>query len=342
MTSDEIRVVAYGLGAIGRGVVRIASQKSGLRIVGCVDIQENLIGRDAGEIAGLSEPLGIPVSARLSDLPGSDTDAGPADLAFHCTGSHLADVRDQFADIAAAGMNIVSTCEELSFPRLRQPELAAEIDSLAKSNGVTILGTGINPGFIMDTLPVVLTAMCTDVRKVRVTRIVDVSTRRRQLQAKVGTGITLEEFEERVETGRMGHIGLRESLLSIAEALDWPADDLHHSLAPVIAEAPLKTEFFDVPAGHVAGLRERTWLERDGEEIVTLDLEMTVGAEDPRDTIELDGTPPVTARIDGVHGDISTLAIAVNCASRVVAAPPGLATMQDIPLVHLAPSKSQS
>ncbi|MFQ5809048.1 MAG: dihydrodipicolinate reductase [Armatimonadota bacterium] len=339
MTDDDIRIVQYGIGAIGRRVIRLASGKSGMRIVGCVDVDEQLIGKDAGAIADLDAPIGVTVVGTLRDVHDSlavGTDGPAADVCFHCTGSHLDDVHEQLWEIIEAGVNIVSTCEELSFPRLRQPDRAAEIDALARDNDVTVLGTGINPGFIMDMLPVALTAMCAEVRRVRVTRTVDVSTRRRQLQAKAGTGMTVAEFRQRAATGRMGHIGLRESLLCIAEALRWPAEDVRHSLEPVIAAAPLETEFFDVPAGRVAGLKERTWIERNGEEILTLELEMSVNAEDPRDTVELDGTPHINARVDGVHGDISTHAMVVNSARHVVQAPPGLVTMLDIPPVSLA------
>jgi 4-hydroxy-tetrahydrodipicolinate reductase len=316
-----------------------------MRVVGCVDADEPLLGKDVGEIADLDAPIGVPVVSTLARLHES-LPPGPdgliADVCFHCTGSHLEDVYGQLHEIIGAGMNIVSTCEELSFPRLRQPELAAEIDALARDNDVTVLGTGINPGFIMDMLPVALTAMCAEVRSVRVTRTVDVCTRRRQLQAKAGTGMTADEFNERAATGRMGHIGLRESLLCIAEALGWPADALQHSLEPVIADAPVETEFFQVPAGRVAGLRERIWIERDGEEILTLELEMSVNAADPRDTVELHGTPHINARVDGVHGDISTHAMVVNSARHVVEAPPGLVTMLDIPPVSLAAAAAAS
>ncbi len=341
MTNQQIRVVQYGLGAIGTGVVRLASRKAGMRIVGCVDVNPDLIGKDAGEAAGLDQALGVPVLGSIEELARGGRDES-ADVAFHCTGSHLQEVHEQLVEIVRAGMNIVSTCEELSFPRRRNPQIAAEMDALAREHDVTVLGTGINPGFIMDTLPVALTAMCADVRKIRVSRIVDVGTRRRQLQAKVGTGMSVDEFQRRASTGRMGHIGLQESLLGIAEALGWPTDDVHHSLEPVIADAPLQTEFFDIPAGQVAGLRERTWLERDGEEVLALELQMRVGAPEPGDTIVFDGTPPVTVKVDGVQGDISTQAIVVNSARRVVEAPPGLATMMDIPPVSLAPTAARA
>jgi 4-hydroxy-tetrahydrodipicolinate reductase len=257
------------------------------------------------------------------------------DVVLHATSSSLAKVADQLARIAGSGAHVVSTCEELAYPWTAQPQLAAELDAAARRAGVTLLGTGINPGYAMDALPLMLTAPCAAVRGVRVLRVVDAARRRGPLQRKVGAGLAPDEFEARVRDGSVRHVGLPESLHMLATRLGWQLEKMDDAIAAVLADKPIVTEFVKVAAGQVAGVRQVARGFIGGREVLNLELQMYVGAPDPRDSVEIDGDPPVRMTIaGGLHGDVATAAIVVNAASSVVRAAPGLASMAEVPLVH--------
>ncbi len=327
--SREIRVIHYGLGAIGSQIARLLLSREGMRSVAAIDIDEGKAGRDLGTVIGLDRPLDIPVSKTLaSALEGKE-----AEVVIHSTRSFLESVAPQLWEIINASLNIVSTCEELAYPTAQHPKLAVEIDRLAKERGVTVLGTGVNPGFIMDTLPLFITGVCQEVQRIHVSRRVDAGGRRFNLQRKAGVGLTLAQFQGGVNARWVGHIGLRESVAAIAGALGWELDAIEESLEPVTAERPISTQFLEVEAGQIAGLHQVGRGIKDGEEVITLDLEISVGLERAKDTISVEGRPSVKLTIEGVHGDMATAAMVVNATPRVVDAPPGLVTMADLPLV---------
>ncbi len=324
------RVVSYGLGPIGLGIARVAARRPTIMIVGAVDVDPAKIGRDLGELLG-GPALGVPVrgdaAAALAELE--------PEVVLHATGSSLARVAPQLLEIVNAGAHVVSTCEELAFPWTAQPQLAAELDAAARRAGVVLLGTGINPGFAMDALPLLLTAPCAEVRAVRVLRVVDAARRRGPLQKKVGAGLTPEAFAAKVADGSVRHVGLPESLHMLATSLGWELDTLQDQIEPVIAEAPIVTEFASVQPGQVAGVRQVASGTLGGREVLRLELRMYLGAPDPQDTVEIDGDPPVRTTIaGGLHGDLATAAMIVNAVGSVRRAQPGLGTVADVPLVH--------
>ncbi|MFO7167571.1 MAG: dihydrodipicolinate reductase [Chloroflexota bacterium] len=325
-----VRVACYGLGPIGLGIARLALARPGLAVVGAIDIDPQKIGRDLGELAG-SGACGVLVRG---DPEAALAEARP-DVVLHATGSSLAQVAPQLLQIAAAGANVVSTCEELVFPWTAQPQLAADLDAAARRAGVTLLGAGVNPGYAMDALPLMLTAACERVRAIRVLRVVDASKRRGPLQRKIGAGLTTEEFHARVRDGSVRHVGLPESLHMIATALGWTLDSEDDLIMPVIAEREVATEHVRVPAGHVAGVRQVARGYIGEREVLTLELRMYLGAPDAQDTVEIDGDPPVRMSVaGGFHGDMATAAIVVNAIPSVRSAAPGLLSMHELPLVH--------
>lgn len=325
-----IRVVCYGLGPIGLGIARLASTRANLTLVGAIDIDPQKIGRDLGELLG-----GSPTGVIVDNDPHSILTSTKPDAVLHATGSSLAGVAPQLRAIAHAGVNIISTCEELSYPWTAQPQLAAELDVSARRAGITMLGTGINPGYAMDALPLMLTAPCTVVRAVRVLRVVDAAKRRGPLQRKVGAGLTVAQFETMVADGSVRHVGLPESLHMLATGLNWPIDRSDDYIEPVIAETPIETEFVQVAPGQVAGVRQVARGFIGQHEALNLELRMYLGARDPQDTVQIDGDPPIHMTVTGgFHGDLATAALIVNAIPSVVRAEPGLASMRDIPLVH--------
>lgn len=325
-----IRVLCYGLGPIGLGVARLALDRTGLAVVGAIDIDPQKVGRDLGELVGRA-PIGITVR---SDIEAALGEARP-EVILHATGSSLARVAPQLVQAMTAGANVVSTCEELAFPWTAQPRLAADLDALARRASVTVLGAGINPGYAMDALPLMLTAPCAVVRSVHVLRVVDAARRRGPLQRKVGAGLTPAEFAQRVADGSVRHVGLPESLHMLATSLGWKLERSTDLIEPVIAEQPIETEFVRVEAGQVAGVRQVAIGYHGGHAVLTLELRMYVGAPDPQDSVIIDGDPPIHMQVlGGFHGDIATAALVVNASQTILNAQPGLASMRDIPLIH--------
>lgn len=328
-----LRILQFGLGPIGQQAARVVLAKAQagapLALVAAVDADPAKAGRDLGELLGLPEPTGFTVAASAAEALA----AARPDVVLHCTSSFLDRVEDQITACLVAGAHVVSSTEELAFPFDRHPEVAARLDALAREHGRVVVGTGVNPGFAMDTLALTATAPCVDVRAVRVERVVDASRRRLPLQTKVGAGLSPQAFAERKAAGGFGHIGLVESLRLIAAGLGWRLDAVEETLEPVLAARPLTTPFLHVPTGAVAGIHHVARGLRDGVEVLRLDLRMAVGAADPRDAVTVDGDPPLRLVVEGgIFGDTATVGLLVNTAGVVQRARPGLRTMADLPV----------
>jgi len=326
---DNIRVIQYGLGPIGSAMARQVVAREGLELIGGVDIDPAKIGQDAGQIIGLNRSLGFPVSEKLEQV----LERMDADVVLHTTSSYFEMFKPQIINILEAGLDVVSTAEELSFPWLAHRDEAAEINALATRAGTTVLGTGVNPGFIMDSLPLCLTAICNQVDRVDVTRVINASLRRGPFQAKIGSGLTVDEFETRMAASRMGHVGLPESMHMVFDTLGKKLARYEDSVEPVVAERPIKTDFFEVQPGQVRGLKQVARGYTEAGEFMTLTFLAALDAGDDGDTIRITGQPNLEVNLKGTNGDIATVAIAVNAIRRVKEAAPGLLTMPDLPIV---------
>jgi 4-hydroxy-tetrahydrodipicolinate reductase len=294
-----------------------------------VDIDPNKVGRDAGEVIGLDRSLGFVVAGNLAQA----LERTPADVVMHTTSSYFDLFKGQVTEILEAGLDIVSTAEELAFPWLSHPEDAAEIDALAKSAGKSVLGTGVNPGFLMDSLPLFITAICQRVDRIEVTRVINASVRRGPFQAKIGSGLTVDEFNTRMAAGRMGHVGLPESINMIFHTLGRKLARYESGVEPMVADQPIKTEFFRVAPGRVRGLKQVARGYTEDGEFMTLTFIAALEEKDDGDTIKIAGKPDLEVKLKGTNGDIATVAIAVNAIRRVREAAPGLVTMRDLPIV---------
>ena len=331
----KIRVVQFGVGPIGASIVRLMRQKHSLEIVGAVDKDPAKAGRDLGEVVRAKDaPWGVTVSAAAASVL-----AKPVDVVVHTTSSYLPNVMDELLECLSAGCCVVSTCEELAYPFRKHPELSAKLDAAAKEEGVALVGTGVNPGFVMDKLVLVLSAAAQRVDFAKATRIVDASKRRLQLQKKIGAGMTPEEFRAQVAAGVIKHHGLPESVAMVADGLGFALDEITETIEPVIATETVKTEFLEVAPGQVAGVHQIGRGIWEGEDKIFMELQMYVGAKHPADTVELRGEPNLTLTIPGgTHGDIATAAVAVNAIQAILAATAGLRTVRDLPLGILAPN----
>jgi len=324
----KIRVVQFGVGPIGASIARLMRQKATLEIVGAIDKDPAKIGRDLGEVAGAADaPWGVIISSESQTVL-----AKPVDVVVHSTSSYLPSVMDQLLECLAAGCCIVSTCEELAYPWKKHPDLSKQLDFAAKEEGVALLGTGVNPGFVMDKLVLTLSAVSQRVHWVSAVRIVDASKRRLPLQKKIGAGMTPEEFHAQVAAGVIKHHGLPESIAMVADGLEFDLDDISETINPVIAEEEVRTEFLVVARGQVAGVHQIARGTAAGKEKIFMELKMFVGAKQPSDTIELKGEPNLSLVIPGgTHGDVATAAVVVNAIPAVLAAPAGLRTGRDLP-----------
>lgn len=323
-------VVQYGCGVIGCGTVKLASRKRDIEIVGAIDL--NNVGRDLGEVAGIGRKLGILISEDADAV----LDEVKPSIVLHATGSVLPEVLYQLEKAVKAGTNVISTCEELSFPYEKYPVLAESIDELAKECGVTVLATGVNPGFLMDAWPLTMTGVCQDVRQIKAVRIQNASQRRISFQKKIGAGKTLEEFNELVEAGTLRHVGLPESVAMIADGLGWELDNITETIEPIICETEVRSDSITVKPGQVAGVKQMGYGWKNGTPVITLNFEASIGSEESYDAAYITGTPNMEVIIKGgTHGDTATAAMVINSIPRVVNAAPGLNTMKDLVICAL-------
>jgi 2,4-diaminopentanoate dehydrogenase len=330
----KIRAIQYGVGPIGASIARLMREKQAIEICGAIDSDPAKVGRDLGEVVGASDaPWGVKISADAKDVLDQ-----AADVVIHSTSSSLPKVMDQLLACLEAESCIVSTCEELSYPFRTHPELAAKLDAAAKDWGVALVGTGVNPGFVMDKLVVTLAAVSQRVEYAKAVRIVDASKRRLPLQKKIGAGMSVEEFRAQVAAGVIKHVGLPESVAMVADSLNLPVDEITETIEPMVASARVQTEYLTVEAGQAAGVQQIARGLSGGKELVYLELQMYVGAKDPSDTVELKGHPDISLVIPGgSHGDIATASVVVNSIPVILDAPAGLRTSRDLPIGFFSP-----
>jgi 4-hydroxy-tetrahydrodipicolinate reductase len=331
----KVKAVLFGVGAVGGLIAKFLLKKDGVEIVGAIDIAKDKVGRDLGEVLGINKKLGIEISADTNAL----LSRVEADIAIHTTASFLKDTFPQIASIVKHGVKVISTCEELMYPYYTEPKLARELDALAKKYKTTVLGTGINPGFLMDTLVITLSAVCQKIEKIQVVRVMNAATRRLPFQKKIGAGLTVEEFRHKIEEKQItGHVGLEQSIAMIADALAWKLDRiLVESVEPVIADKTVGSKDIKVEVGKVVGLRQKAKGIMKNREVVLLNFQAYIGAEEEYDAITIEGIPNVKQKIQPcVHGDIGTVAMVVNAIPKVIRAPSGLVTMKDLPVPSAA------
>jgi 4-hydroxy-tetrahydrodipicolinate reductase len=336
-----VKIVSYGVGVIGRRLASHLLSKKGVEIVGAIDINPAIVGKDLGEVLG-REKIGVTISSDADQVISSEK----PDVVCHTTMSYLKQTYDQFAQILRHGVNCISTCEELSYPYATEEgtEYASRLDELAKKEGCTLLGTGINPGFLMDTLPITLTGPCTQVDDIYITRQMDAATRRIPFQKKIGAGLTVDEFKEKIEKHQItGHVGLEQSIMMIADAVGWELDEIKvDPVKPVVLEHDVASDAIKVPKGHNAGSMQKSYGIKNGEALITLDFRAYIGAPEEYDSININGVPPINQKISPcVHGDYGTIAITANMIPHVINAAPGLKTMTDLPPPHATISHLQ-
>lgn len=330
----KIRVMQVGLGPIGLAVAKQLLARRAFQIVGAVDIDPAIVGRDLGDVVGLDRKLRV----KIGDSITRTIKSTKPDVAVLCTSSSLKAVAGQFEEVLKQRVPIVTTTEEAAYPARPNRAVAKRIDDAARKAKVAVLGTGVNPGFTMDALPIALSAVCERVDLVEVQRVQDARIRRLPFQQKIGAGLTLQEFQARVDAGTVRHVGFTESIEMIGDAMGWKLDRIVDDVVPRVAEQAVDSEFLSVASGQVCGVVQTGAGYMDGEAKVLLRLEAYLGAPQSYDSVLIEGSPRIYSKIEGgVHGDIATASMTVNSIPAVIASEPGFRTMRDVRLPSFFP-----
>ncbi len=331
-----IRVVLVGLGPIGAAVGRQLVARKGYQLVGAVDVDPAKVGKNAGDVIDAGRRLRLEVTDDIrKTLRGTKPD-----VAVLCTSSSLKTVLPQFEEVLAKKVPIVTTTEEAAYPAWYNRRTAKRLDEAARKAKVAVLGTGVNPGFTMDALPITLSAVCERVDRVEVWRVQDARVRRLPFQQKIGAGLTREQFQKRVDDGTVRHVGFTESIQMIADAMGWRLDRIVDDVAPRITDVAVASDLLAVDAGYVCGVVQTGVGYAKGEEKIKLRLEAYLGAPQSYESVLIEGSPRIYSKIEGgIHGDIATASMAVNSIPAVLVAEPGFRTMRDVRLPSFYPGR---
>lgn len=334
MRKEKIKVIIWGLGAMGSGIADLLLKKKGVEITGVIDI-----GAKIGK--SMYDCIKTEKGSRPDIKIGSHEDVikeNAADIVIICTDSFTRNVFDKIKYCLENKINVISSAEEMAYPKAAEPELARQIDEIAKANGVTVLGTGINPGLIMDLLVVALTGACEEVEYITARRVNSLSPFGPAVMEEQGIGITVDEFNKGVETGKLaGHVGFAESIGMIAEAIGWKISDFKQSMEPIVTKVDRKSQYGFAKAGDVAGCAMKGYGYVDGELKIEMDhpqqIEPHLGGTETGDYIIIKGIPNINmANKPEIPGGIGTTAMCVNMIPHVINANPGLKTMIDLPV----------
>jgi hypothetical protein len=318
-----LRLGFYGFGSIGRLTARLALER-GYEVVAAVDIDPSLVGRDVGEVLGLGEKLGVKVSKDPSVL-------AQAEVVVHATGSYLDRVYPQIRSVVELGRDVISTCETLAYPYYRYPVLARRLDKLARFYGVAVLGSGINPGFLLDTLVVTLSAPFHLIESVRAVRSVDAAKRRKPFQHKIGVGLDPKVVEEKLRSGELtGHVGYAESVLLIADAAGLQLTRVEERQTVVPADRDVESGGVRVERGRNLGVKGYGAGYIGDREVIRVEFHAYVGAEEYEEITVKGRDYSVSWRSTGTPGDAGTASVLLNLAEAIAEYGPGLLTMADL------------
>jgi hypothetical protein len=331
---DDIRVLVLGTGQMGAGIARLLVGKPGLKLVGAFARRAERAGMDVGAAIDLGRDLGITVGVELAAL----IERAQPDIAIQATCSRIVDAMGEISMLARHGVHVISIAEEMAYPACSSPAFAEELHWLAVSEGVAVLGTGVNPGFVLDLLVVTLSAVCADIESVTATRSNDLSPYGPSVLASQGVGLSPQAFAQGVRDGTVvGHLGFPESMHLIAAALGWDIEHIEQTREPIVSTVGRATPSVTVEPGQVAGCHHRAVAYCAGRAVITLDHPQQVHPQlegvATGDRIEIRGSPNVClSGSPEIPGGEATVALAVNMVPRVMNAPPGLHTMLDLPV----------
>jgi len=323
----RLRTAHYGLGDVGKQVVTLLAHRPDVDIVAAVDTNPRNVGRDLGEVVGLGRGLGVLVSYDPQLLAGRIE----ADVVLHATSPHLSVALPELLPLLVSGKSVISACDELVYPWVSHPEMAARLDATAKESSATLLAVGAGPGFVTDSLPLFLASVCAEVHAVSVTRMIDLAKEPAAAQAAAGLGMTVDAFCGAADEGAVGFPALLDSVSMMAARLGWQPDKLVETIEPIRAAKRRETDTTIVETGRVAGIRQLARGYKGGDEILRVGVIALLGAADPHDAILVRGRPPVSARIEkGIPSHVASAALMVQILPAVASARPGLLSVTDL------------
>jgi len=332
---ENVKIALWGFGAMGSGIARLLLEKQGVEIVSVCGRSSN-VGRDIYDVLEVDR-AGRP-SIVIANDPEKAFPVGCADVILQTTDSFMKNAFEKVKFSIAQGLNVISIAEEMTYPQAQHPRLAEEMDRLARDARVSVLATGINPGFVMDLLILALTGTCERVDRITAKRINDLSPFGRSVMAEQGVGLSREEFKEKVAEGSItGHVGFPESIRMIADGIGWETERVEQSREEILTTVDRATEHIQVPAGRVAGCRQKGFGYVDGRKRIELEHPQQIRPElehvETGDYIKIEGVPNIRLQIQPeIPGGIGTIAMAVNMIPHVINAGPGLKTMLDLPV----------
>ncbi len=324
-----IKILQIGLGPLGIKINKYIDEKESMETVAAVDIDPKLFNSNLGHLCNSSN-TNILIKNNLAEI----NNINDIDVVVLATSSSIKSIVPQILEILDYGLPIVSTCEELFFSWDTNFDLSTELDHKAKEKKVAVVATGVNPGFLMDTLPTLLTSVCRKVDHIQVNRIQDAIIRRIPFQQKIGAGLTLEQFEEKKLLGTLRHVGLTESIQFIANAIGWELDQIEDNISPIIATQDISTDALIISKGNAMGVRQIGIGSDQGIEKIKLNFEAAVGLGSSYDQVIISGDPNINSKIEGgINGDIATCSIVLNTIPNLLNASPGLKTMKDLGII---------
>lgn len=333
---ENVKVALWGFGAMGSGMAKMLLTKKGVDIVGVCDMHPERVGKSIFDILGVKK--GNRKDVVINDKIEEVLTEKSCDICLCATDSFTKNAFPKLKFALEKKINVISTAEEMSYPKAQNPELAEELNKIAKENGVTILGTGINPGLIMDLLVVCLTGCMTNVEHVEAKRVNSLSPFGPAVMEEQGVGLKIDVFNKLVEDGTLaGHVGFAESVNMIADAIGWKVDKFQQQMAPIVTSIDRKSPYGFAAAGDVAGVNMTGQGYVDGEAKIDMihpqQIEPEMEGTSTGDYITIKGTPEVNMCIKPeVEGGLGTIAMVVNMIPHVINAKPGLKTMIDLPV----------
>jgi hypothetical protein len=338
---DMVKVLIWGFGAMGSGMAEMLLDKRGVQIAGVCDNHPQRKNRSMFDV--LARPAGgHPGVIIRDDIEAALADAetvGGARIALLATDSFTRKAFDKIMLLVNRGLNVISTAEEMAYPKAGEQELAARIDAAAKAAGVSVLGTGINPGLIMDLLVVMMTGACADISHIKAERVNSLSPFGPAVMEEQGVGLSPEAFAAGAADGSLaGHVGFNESVNMIADAVGWKLDGpVQQAMEPIVSTVPRTTRYVEISPGQVAGCSMTGYGNVGGRKAIEMvhpqQIEPEQEGTETGDYISISGTPDINLQIKPeVPGGIGTIAMCVNMIPQVINAPPGLKTMLDLPV----------
>lgn len=333
----KIRVIQYGLGAMGLGMVSMMLEKEDLEVVAAISASGRNVGLDLGEVLGLDRKVGLTISGQAEEVFKSVE----ADVVMHATCSTLDVVLEQVAPALKTGKNVITIAEEAVYPVQNNIEIAKQLDELAKANNVSIVGTGINPGFMFDFLPISITGVMRNVSKVRTRRVVNFAKYGLSVWEHIGVGKDLADFEKGVKDGNIVlHVGLHETVALTAKGLNWELTNYNETKEPLISKSKRKTEFGEILPGQTCGFRQVGTGWRNDDIVVVQEIVGIINPNKDEDGLEVgteiwvEGFPSSYISIgDDIaeQGGVGTFAHAVNTIPQIIESKPGYVTVLDLP-----------